>query len=169
MTEWDAMKLIREAAHNRDTAERALTKWIPIAFTRGNSINSIAKTAGLTRSAVYQRLWKAGVKEKEGIGTPGFAVTPRRNQQPEQYRPTKQPDVACAPTCPSCGTETEDGACTNPHCDRWRMAEQFDAVVASDFPAANGHHAFEAARNEFDEPLVICKHCSQWHDAEVHR
>lgn len=31
--------------------------------------------------------------------------------------------------CPACGTEYEDGACTNPFCRDWRFGTEFDKVA----------------------------------------
>ena len=123
----EPLKIIARAAEERARAERALTKWIPLAYQGGATIYAIAKAADITRPAVYQRLWAAGVKERPG------------RSEPEEV------PVA-------------------------EVVEEITETVISALVAnGDGHHPFEAAWNEAGEPLMVCKHCRQWHDAEVHR
>jgi hypothetical protein len=56
-----------------------------------------------------------------------------------------------------------------------RTLDEVLAVVAdqqaevAEAVAVDGHHGFEAAWSEAGEPLMVCVHCAQWHDAEIHR
>ena len=133
------LEVIAGAAHRREAAEATLKRWIPRAYTEGASIHAISMAAKITRAAVYQRLWAAGVKEKgpaeaSGRKPYGRADLDFKPGQRERAYPTepKQPDVAYVP-------EPEPEPAPAP---------------------TNGNHPFEPAWNDFGEQLMVCKHCN---------
>jgi hypothetical protein len=69
----DLLAAIARFSHDRARAERALSKAIVAAYLAGVSIHRIARVANLTRSAIYQRLWVAGVKERTTTAAPDLS------------------------------------------------------------------------------------------------